>query len=314
MSETGLILDPCFEEHDTGPGHPERPARLERVRGALEDSGLKDRCRILTPTPAEDDQLRRVHDADYIRRVGQTRAAGQTHLDSMDTAICPESDRIARLAAGSLVSLTRSVARGELARGFAALRPPGHHAERDLSMGFCLYNNVAVAARDLTEAEGLSRVLIVDWDVHHGNGTQHIFEEAGDVFYFSLHQWPLYPGTGAREERGRKDGAGATLNCPLPPGSGDDAFLGALRNELVPAAERFKPEFVLVSAGFDAHRQDPLANLEVSTEAYAEATRIVCDLADRFAGGRIVSTLEGGYDLEALADSVSTHLAALLAR
>ncbi len=312
MQQIGLVLDPCFEEHDTGSGHPERPARLERVRRDLDDSGLKDRCRIVQPTPANDGQLRLVHDPDYIRRVVDTCETGQTALDSADTAVCPSSERIARLAAGSLISLTRAVAGGELSRGFAALRPPGHHAERDRAMGFCLYNNVAVAARNLTQNEGLARVLIVDWDVHHGNGTQHIFEEAPDIFFFSVHQWPLYPGTGAREERGRGKGRGATLNCPLPPGSGDEAFLGTLRDELVEAAEQFRPEFVLVSAGFDAHRADPLANLEVSTQAYAAATRIVCDVAGRFAGGRLVSTLEGGYDLDALGDSVKAHLEVLL--
>jgi len=179
-------------------------------------------------------------------------------------------------------------------------------------MGFCLFNNVAVAARCLTSGTDVGRVLIVDWDVHHGNGTQHIFEEADDVFYFSCHQWPLYPGTGAAHERGRGPGEGTTLNCPLPPGTGDDGFLGALRDELLPAAEAFRPDFVLVSAGFDAHRSDPLANLEVSTEGYAEATRIVCDLADRLADGRLVSVLEGGYDLDALADSVVAHLNVLL--
>jgi acetoin utilization deacetylase AcuC-like enzyme len=156
-------------------------------------------------------------------------------------------------------------------------------------------------------------VLVVDWDVHHGNGTQHIFEEDPSVFYFSVHQSPLYPGTGARGETGRGDGEGTTLNCPLPPGAGDDRFLGALRDELVPAAERFRPEFVLVSAGFDAHAADPLANLEVSTGAYDEATRIVCGIADRFADRRLVSVLEGGYDLDALADSVATHVLALAA-
>jgi len=154
--------------------------------------------------------------------------------------------------------------------------------------------------------------MIVDWDVHHGNGTQHAFESAPDVFYFSVHQWPLYPGTGAREEQGRQRGRGFTLNCPLPPGSGDDAFLGALREELVPAAERFRPEVVLVSAGFDAHRRDPLSLLEVSTEAYEEATRILCDVADTWAGGRLVSLLEGGYDLQALGRSVAGHLQVLL--
>jgi acetoin utilization deacetylase AcuC-like enzyme len=312
MKPTGLIVDSRFEQHDTGPGHPERPARLLRVREALSERGLLERSRVLSPIAVTDDQLRLVHTADYIDRVARICASGDTVLDSMDTAVCPASASVARLACGSVAALCASVARGELACGFAAVRPPGHHAERDLAMGFCLFNNVAVAARCLTANEQVGRVLIVDWDVHHGNGTQHLFEEADDVFYFSCHQWPLYPGTGARDERGRGPGEGATLNCPLPPGTGDDGFLGALREELVPAAETFRPDFLIVSAGFDAHRADPLAQLAVSTEAYAEATRIVCELAERLAGGRIVSVLEGGYDLDALAESVTAHVGVLL--
>jgi acetoin utilization deacetylase AcuC-like enzyme len=313
MAAVGLVLDPCFEEHDTGAHHPERAERLTHVRRALDESGLARRATRVEPTAAEDAALTAVHDARHVRRVEEACARGDRLLDSMDTAICPQSARIARLAAGSLVELGLAVARGELSRGFAALRPPGHHAERDLAMGFCLFNNVAVAARRLCAEPAISRVLVVDWDVHHGNGTQHIFEEDSSVFFFSVHQSPLYPGTGARSERGRGAGEGTTLNCPLAPGSGDDRFLGALTDELLPAAERFDPDFVLVSAGFDAHRSDPLANLEVTTEAYAEATRIVRGLADRCASGRLVSTLEGGYDLDALGDSVVAHVEALSA-
>jgi acetoin utilization deacetylase AcuC-like enzyme len=312
IKPTGLIVDPRFEQHDTGPGHPERPARLARVRRALSEGGLVERCCVLPLVAAQDEQLWLVHDPDYVHRVAQACRTGQTVLDSMDTAICASSEEIARLAAGSVAAMSHAVARGELGRGFAAVRPPGHHAERDLAMGFCLFNNVAVAARCLTSHDEAERVLIVDWDVHHGNGTQHLFEQAADVFYFSCHQWPLYPGTGARHDRGRGAGQGTTLNCPLAPGAGDDVFLGALRDELLPAAERFRPDFVIVSAGFDAHRSDPLGGLEVSTEAYEAATRIVCDLADRLAGGRLVSVLEGGYDLDALADSVATHVRVLL--
>jgi len=312
VSAVGLVLDPRFEEHDTGPGHPERPSRARRLREHLEGTGLAACCRRVPPVPATDDQLRRVHAAEYLRRAAAACAAGESILDSHDTAIAPESERVARLAAGSTAALCREVAAGRLARGFAVVRPPGHHAERDLAMGFCLYNNVAVAARELTAAAAIARVLIVDWDVHHGNGTQHLFEEAPDVFFFSLHQWPLYPGTGAADERGRGAGLGHTLNCPLPPGAGDDAFLGALADALVPAAERFRPEFVLVSAGFDAHRRDPLGGLQVSTAAFAEATRLVCGIADRHAGGRLVSALEGGYDLPALGESAAAHLEALL--
>jgi acetoin utilization deacetylase AcuC-like enzyme len=261
---------------------------------------------------ADDPILLRVHDAEYLDRVRRACEGGCHHLDSMDTAICAESERVARIAAGSVAALASAVASGELDRGFAAIRPPGHHAERDLAMGFCLFNNVAVAARDL-QARGLaSRVLIADWDVHHGNGIQHIFEDDPSVFYFSLHQWPLYPGTGDRTETGREAGKGATLNCPLAEGSGDEAFLSALGDELVPAMESFLPDFVFISAGFDAHVRDPLGGLCVSTAAYVEATRLLCDLATRHAKGRLVSALEGGYDLEALAESSMAHLRVLL--
>jgi acetoin utilization deacetylase AcuC-like enzyme len=308
----GLVMDPVFEEHDTGPGHPECAARLKAIRERMAQNGIDRRFERIDLESADDALLRLAHDPDHVSRVEQACARGEPLIDSMDTAICPDSSRVARLAAGSLVALCRRVARGELSGGFAATRPPGHHAERDLAMGFCLFNNVVIAARSLREREGISRVLIVDWDVHHGNGTQHILEKEPDLFYFSVHQSPLYPGTGARDEHGREAGAGTTLNCPLPPGTGDEGFLGALRDELAPAAERFRPEFVLVSAGFDAHRADPLAALQVSTEAYAEATTIVRDIADRSAGGRLVSVLEGGYDLSALADSVVAHLETML--
>jgi acetoin utilization deacetylase AcuC-like enzyme len=261
---------------------------------------------------AEDAMLLRVHDAEHIRRVEDACGSGERLIDSMDTAICRDSARVARLAAGSVVALCEEVVSERLDGGLAVVRPPGHHAERNLAMGFCLFNNVAVAAASLRFALGIGRVLIVDWDVHHGNGTQHIFEDDPTVFYYSSHQMPLYPGTGYAIERGKGRGLGATLNVPLRPGDGDDRFLAGLTDQLAPVMESFRPEFVLVSAGFDAHRADPLGGLEVSTGAFAEATRIVRGIADRFASGRIVSVIEGGYDLEALAESTATLLEALL--
>lgn len=306
----GLVLDPVFEEHDTGEGHPERPARLRAVREALTSAGHLRRCRAYPPIPATDAEITAVHDAAYLRHVEAAVARGARLLDSGDTAVCARSAEIARLAAGSVLSLARAVAAREVKRGFAAVRPPGHHAERGLAMGFCLFNNVAIAARALRDA-GLARVLVVDWDVHHGNGTQHLFEEDPTVFYFSVHQFPLYPGTGAAGERGRGLGLGATLNRPLPPGSGDDAFLGALR-DMADAAGSFRPEMVLVSCGFDAHSRDPLGGLTVSTEAFAEATRILVALAEDVAGGRLVSVLEGGYDLQALSACSAAHVGVLL--
>jgi acetoin utilization deacetylase AcuC-like enzyme len=312
LRRIGLVLDPVFEEHDTGSGHPERAARLARIREVLNERGLTGKCTRIPIAQAKDAALFRVHDAHHVRRVEDACAAGERLIDSMDTAIGTDSARIARFAAGSLVNLCFEVAAERLDGGLAIVRPPGHHAERDLAMGFCLFNNVAIAAAALRAECDVARVLIVDWDVHHGNGTQHIFEEDPTVFFYSSHQMPLYPGTGYAAERGRGRGTGATLNVPLRPGDGDDRFLSALTGALVPAMEAYRPEFVLVSAGFDAHRADPLGGLQVSTEAFAEATRIVQGIADRFASGRIVSTLEGGYDLEALAASTAIHLEALL--
>ncbi len=311
MKSLGLLADAVFERHDTGPGHPERPARLERLRAALAGSEIARGCVPVSPVAAEDGLLELVHEPSYIEHADRVCASGARILDSGDTAVCEDSAKVARLAAGSVAALCTRVAKGELSRAFAAVRPPGHHAERSLAMGFCIFNNVAVAARHLCTLDGVDRVLIVDWDVHHGNGSQHIFEDDPAVFYFSVHQSPLYPGTGAREERGVDAGLGTTLNCPLPPGAGDEEFLRSLREELAPAAVEFDPDFVLISAGFDAHRRDPLGGLQVSTAAYSEATRIVAEIADRCAGGRLVSALEGGYDLEALSESVLAHLAAL---
>jgi acetoin utilization deacetylase AcuC-like enzyme len=312
MRRIGLVLDPVFERHDTGLGHPERAARTARIRSSLESSGLAARCERIPPVAADDEALSRVHDPAHVARVRDACAAGERLLDSMDTAIGRESEEVARLAAGSLCALARSVAGGALHAGFAAVRPPGHHAERDLAMGFCLFNNVAVAAAMLRESCGIDRVLIVDWDVHHGNGTQHIFEEDPTVFYYSSHQMPLYPGTGYATERGRGAGLGTTLNVPLRPGDGDAAFLAGLTEQLVPAMDAFEPRFVLVSTGFDAHAADPLGGLVVTTGAFAEATRIVRGIARRHADGRVVSVLEGGYDLDALAASADAHLAELL--
>jgi len=306
----GLVLDRLFEEHDTGDGHPERPARLRAVREGLASAGLLPRCRLVPPVPATDAEITAVHDPAYLRHVEAAVARGVRLLDSGDTAVGPRSAEIARLAAGSVLALTRAVVERELDRGFAAVRPPGHHAERALAMGFCLYNNVAIAAQALRDS-GLARVLVVDWDVHHGNGTQHVFEEDPTVFYFSVHQFPLYPGTGAAGERGRGAGVGTTLNRPLPPGSGDAAFLGALQ-DMADAAASFRPEMVLVSCGFDAHARDPLAGLTVSTEAFVEATRIVVSVAEAHAGGRLVSILEGGYDLQALSACAAAHVGVLL--
>ena len=214
-------------------------------------------------------------------------------------------------AAGGVLEACERVLAGEWSNAFCAVRPPGHHAERDEAMGFCLFNNVALAAAALRARHGLARVAILDWDVHHGNGTQHLFERDGSVFYASLHQWPFYPGTGAADERGLGPGEGTTLNCPLAAGAGDAEWIGALEERVLPELAAFAPEFVLISAGFDAHRLDPLAGMRLSERAYAEMSARMLELAARSAQGRLVSVLEGGYHLSALASCVETHLAAL---
>ncbi len=311
--KVGLVLDPVFERHRTGDGHPESPQRLTALRSHFGDRGLVPRCRVLEPVPIDPSALARVHDTAYLRQVEAACASGAAALDA-DTAICRDSLKVAGLAAGSVAQLCRRVADGELDAGFAAVRPPGHHAERNRAMGFCIYNNIAVAAAFLLERQDIARVLVVDWDVHHGNGTQHIFEADDRVFYFSVQQSPLYPGTGAAAETGKGRGAGFTLNHPLPPGAGDGPFLDALEAGLVPAADRFLPDFVLLSAGFDAHRADPLAGLTVSTDGFEKATAIVRSIAEQHAGGRLVSVLEGGYDLQAMPQAAAVHLEGLLRR
>ena len=309
---TGLASSPVFLRHDTGRDHPERPERLTWILDHLEKSGLLGRLLRIEPRPAERSWIERVHEPAYIDRVAEACRSGARVLDSMDTAIAPASFDAALLAAGAGVAVAEAVLDGRARNGMALVRPPGHHAERSLAMGFCLFNNVAILARWLQEAASIERVLIVDWDVHHGNGTQHMFEQDGSVFYFSVHQWPYYPGTGSAGERGRGPGEGTTLNVPAPPGWGDAEYLRAFADVLAPAASDFDPDFVLISAGFDAHARDPLAMMRVTEEGYRGMTRAVMSLAGDCCGGRVVSLLEGGYDREALPRSVAAHLETLM--
>jgi acetoin utilization deacetylase AcuC-like enzyme len=310
VAKTGIYFHPDCLEHDTGPGHPERPMRLSAIASRLHASGLWSAADVRQPPPAEPADLGRVHSERYLRALPARCELAPDLLDA-DTSVCPASWRVARLAAGAAVEACRNVLAGTWANAFCAVRPPGHHAEHDRAMGFCLLNNVAVAAAWLLAQGGLERVAILDWDVHHGNGTQHLFEDSPRVFYASLHQWPLYPGTGAAVERGVGPGLGATLNCPMDPGSGDREWLAAFEDTVLPALDAFRPEFVLVSAGFDAHKADPLAGIELSEQGFRELSRGILELAAHTAGGRLVSLLEGGYDLGALAASVEVHVVAL---
>lgn len=266
----------------------------------------------LEPLPIVDTMeswLDKVHTASHLRRV-KLASTRNTFLDA-DTYVNADSWRSATRAVDAVLSAVDAVLERRVVNAFCAVRPPGHHAETDRAMGFCLLNNVAIGARYARIRHGLRRVLIVDWDVHHGNGTQEIFYEDSSVFYFSLHQYPLYPGTGSDDERGSGEGEACTMNVPMRAGLGDKEYVDVFERELAPAADRFKPDLILISAGFDAHHEDPLAGMNVTTEGFGQITRLVRNMADRHAGGRLVSVLEGGYHLEALSASVEVHLSAL---
>jgi len=315
MAKTGLVQDIRFERHETGYGHPERPERLRAIAEALNARGLTGICVRIEATPIDIDLVRRNHDDEYLERLRSWCVSGRLQGDMPDTGICEQSFDIARLAAGGVVNAVDAVMRGDIDNAFCAVRPPGHHAERNRSMGFCLFNNIAIAARRLLEDHGLSRVLILDWDVHHGNGTQHSFDEDPRVLYVSLHGHPgiLYPGTGYAHERGRGPGEGFTINVPILPPGRDDVWRAAFDDPILPAVERFAPQFVLISAGFDAHRLDPLGPLELETKSYGWMTDALVAVARRHCAGRLVSVLEGGYHLQTLADCVCLHVERLLA-
>lgn len=294
-------------QHDPGPGHAESPARLRAVLQALDQDRFATVDRIEAPR-ASREQLLRVHTAAHVERIlGITPDAGHVRLDE-DTVMSPASAEAGLRAAGAVVAAVDAVVKGHVTRAFCAVRPPGHHATADTAMGFCLFNNIAVGAAHALAAHGLKRVAIADFDVHHGNGTQDIFQREPRVLFISSHQSPLYPGTGAEHEHG----VGNVVNAPLSPGEGSYEFRELWDGALLPRLHAFKPQLVLISAGFDAHRNDPLADIRLQTEDYAWITERLVDLARAHAGGRLVSTLEGGYDLAALAASASAHVSALL--
>lgn len=312
MKSVALIGHPDFQQHDTGQGHPERPERLAAVHQRLTESGLEQRLTVIEPVIASEDWLHRGHAAAHVNNVRRRCEQGATYMEDYETMLCPASYDIARKAVGATFAGADAIASGNVDHAFCAVRPPGHHAEFDRAMGFCLFNSVVIAARYIQETHGAERVAIIDWDVHHGNGTQHILETDPSIFYFSIHQYPHYPGTGAEEERGHGEGHGATLNVPVPAGVGDDVYLKAFDEILTPALNDFKPQFVIVSAGFDAHIRDPLSMTRVTDEGFAKMTEQVLTIADEHANGRLLSVLEGGYDLESLSSCVETHLKVLL--
>ena len=289
---------PIFREHDSGAGHPERPGRLDAIRRGLHDANLDERVRWLEPRDATEAELRRVHTAAHVARIAATD--GRTVRFDADTQAGPHSYAAALMAAGAACDAVERVLDGTIQRAFCLVRPPGHHAEAARAMGFCLFNNVAVAAAHAL-ARGLTRVAVIDFDVHHGNGTQDIFAADPRVLYVSSHAWPFYPGTGALQETGEGDGRGFTVNLPMPAGAGDDEFGHVYREVVTPIARAFDPELVLVSAGFDAWGGDPLAPMALTEAGYAELAAACLDAARGAAKGRAVFVLEGGYALEGLA-------------
>jgi acetoin utilization deacetylase AcuC-like enzyme len=312
MLKTGIVYDDLFLRHQTGAGHPERPERLTAIVERLKKDGLLAQLVLLPPRPAELEWITAVHSPEYVARVERVCKDGPTQLDSLDTPVSAESYAVARAAVGGVLAVCDAVMEGKLRNAFCAVRPPGHHALKSRAMGFCLFGNVAIAARYLQKKHRLERILIVDWDVHHGNGTQAAFNEDPSILVFDVHRSPFYPGTGREDETGEGRARGTKINVPLPAGSGDREYLAAFETRLRPAALAFRPQFVLISAGFDAHERDPLGGMKVTADGYAALTRIVKDIADRSCQGRLVSVLEGGYDLDGLASSVAAHLRVLM--
>lgn len=304
---TGLAADPVCKEHLTGPGHPEQPARFDAAVGALRDLKLVP----IPPRLANHDELALCHARKYIQLAEREIHDGFHELSTGDTIISPKSFDAALRATGGALNAVDAIVEKLVSNALCIGRPPGHHATPVRGMGFCIFNTVAIAARYAQKKHGVGRVLIADWDVHHGNGTQDIFYTDGSVFFFSTHQSPWYPGTGARNERGEGAGEAMTLNCPFPAGAGRKEILGAFQEQLLTAAEEVKPEFVLISAGFDSRAGDPLGRFLLSDADFVDLTHVMREIADKHAGGHLLSVLEGGYDLTGLASAVRAHAEAL---
>ncbi len=305
--------DSKCRKHDAGPGHPEQPARYDAVLAALEKAGLRAKMREVPSRAMTRDDLLLVHTAEYLDLAEREIRGGAEQLSTGDTGVGEHSWEAAMAAAGCALAATEAVVKGDATTAFCLVRPPGHHAGAARGMGFCIMNNIALAARHAQKRLGVGRVAIVDWDVHHGNGTQDIFYADGSVFFFSTHQSPWYPGTGAANETGEGAGKGTTLNCPLPAFSGRVEIFECFERKLVPAMEKFRPELVLISAGFDSRAGDPLGQFQLADADFADLTRIVRGIAGKYAQGRVVSILEGGYSLSGLASAATAHVAALVA-
>ena len=308
--KTGIVKDWRYLEHNMGEGHPESPERIRAIYEMLEEEKGLTSLPLIAPRPATEKEVALIHTQEYVEQIKETAGRERVHLDP-DTSTSPRSYEVALLAAGGLLEAADRIMAGKVRNAFALVRPPGHHAEASQAKGFCIFNNVAIAAQYLVEKWGLRRILIVDWDLHHGNGTQNAFYSRDDILFFSTHQFPHYPGTGHWSEVGEGKGEGFTVNVPLAPGKTDDDFLFIYRKLLSPIAAAYKPEFILVSAGFDIFAGDPLGGMEVSVKGFGAMASELMNLADKTAQGRLLLTLEGGYNLFGLQDGVKSVLLAL---
>jgi len=310
MKRTGFLYDDRYLLHVTFEGHPESPARLSSILSRLTTSGVLEKLTLINAEVANQRWIEAVHKIQYILRFEEACIMGFPDFDHQDNSICRETYEIALLAVGGILRAIDEMMSGVLDNAFCAVRPPGHHAEVDTAMGFCFFNNIAIAAKYLQKKWGVGRVGIIDFDVHHGNGTQHTFENDPSVFYYSIHEHPsfAYPGTGREFEAGKGEGNGYTLNSPVLPGRGDDEYKKMIMKDLVPAFDAFKPEVILLSAGFDAHESDLMSGVNLSTEGYDFITEEILKLVDRHAGGKVISILEGGYNLDTLPILVENHI------
>ena len=311
MPQTGIVRDNRYLDHVADRSHPESQERLEALYGMLQEPGMKGKYAEISPRMATPEELEMIHEPAYIKRVASTAGRAMTMLDP-DTYACSKSYETAKLAAGGTLTAVDRVMRGELDNAFAFIRPPGHHAEANRAMGFCLFNNVAIAASYALKAHPVQKVLIIDWDLHHGNGTQHSFYERAEVLYFSTHQYPHYPGTGFFSETGSGPGKGFTVNVPLPAGPGDGEYLKVFEEVLEPVALEFKPDIVLVSAGFDIYYRDPLGGMQVTPQGFANLAKVILEFARETCKGKVIFVLEGGYHLDGLRESAREVLKTLL--
>lgn len=308
IMNTCYLYDDIFLNHFTGEGHPENPERLTAINEKIKSAGWYNNLSLLQAKEADLDLIALVHPEDYINKVEQECEIGQTNLSTGDTIICSESYSVARAAVGGILTVVDRVMDKQAKNGFCAVRPPGHHATPNRGMGFCIFNNIAIAARYAQKKYGVERVLIADWDVHHGNGTQDTFYHDGSVFFMSSHQWPLYPGTGAFKEIGEDKGKGLTMNRPFPAGVGNQEIIGVFKDDLLSAAKNFRPDLTLISAGFDSRKDDPLGGFEVDDDGFRDLTKIMLEISHINGDGRLISILEGGYNYDGLAAAVYAHV------